>query len=221
VNTRNVFVALGAVAGLGGIALADVVSSTFDAGAEGWVTADGDSPDNQSTTGMPLYLDTAGNGGGFVTPPLIWRGDAFFVAPDKFLGDQSDKAGSGFVSVDRRFYEPAFGGAVLQDDFAVDLTMTGASMTLAVDLAPVPLLSWGTQSVSFSEAGGWFHLDTGVAANDTEIAAVLASLEDIRVRGNLVEAGGRIGMDNFSLVPTPGSVLLFAASGVLMRRRRA
>ena len=28
-----------------------------------------------------------------MTPPLVWKEQAFFVAPDKFLGDQGDKAG--------------------------------------------------------------------------------------------------------------------------------
>ncbi|HZW11003.1 MAG TPA: laminin B domain-containing protein [Phycisphaerales bacterium] len=218
-SNRDTLVALGVVAGMGGIVCADVISSTFDTDAEGWTVADAPSPVGQSTTGVPRYLDSAGNGGGFVTPPLAWPGDAFFVAPDRFLGDRSDMVG-GFVAVDRRFFEPAFSGAAVQDDFAVDLTMTGASMTLAADLAPVPLLSWGTQSVSFTGAGGWFHLDTGIAATEVEIAAVLGDLGDIRVRGNLVEEGGRMGMDNFTLVPTPGSLVLFATSGLAVRRRR-
>lgn len=214
-------VALVAVSGFVAAAQAGVVGSTFDFGADGWLVADGNSPDNQSTTATPVYYDAAGNSGGFVIPPLKWSTTAFFIAPNKFLGDQSDKDG-GSVSVDRRFYELGGISQPLQNDYAVDMTMTGASMTLAVDLAPVPLVSWGTQTVALSTAGGWFHLDTGIPANAAEIAAVLANLEDIRVRGNLNDAGGNIGMDNFTLAPTPGSIALLSMAGLsALRRRRA
>ncbi|MBK7404229.1 MAG: hypothetical protein IPJ41_06245 [Phycisphaerales bacterium] len=204
-----------------GFARAGVVTSTFDVNAEGWLVADGDSPSNQSTTATPVYNGVAGNFGGFVTPPLKWSTEAFLIAPTKFVGDQSSNIG-GSISVDRRFYEPGVISQPLQFDYPVDLTMTGASMSIGVDLAPVPLLSWDTQTVDLTTAAGWFHLDTGIPATADEINAVVADLVDIRVRANLNDAGGNIGMDNFTLAPTPGSIALLVIAGAsTLRRRRA
>lgn len=209
-----------AAAGLAGTASADVVIGTFDAGPEGWLVADGDSPAHQSATAAPRFEATGGNGGGFITTPLPWTTTAFFVAPEKFLGDQSDKFG-GAVEVDRRFVEPRISTDPYQIDYDVDMTMTGAGMTLAVGLAPVSIEQWESFRVDLSSAGGWHHLGTNAPASDDDIEAVLASLEDMRVRGNLNDVFGNVAIDNFSLVPSPGTLAVLGAGAIFLRRRRA
>jgi hypothetical protein len=213
------FGAIAVTAALAGMASADGIFSDFNTDAEGWIVADGDAPDNQSTTALPNYQSSGGNEAGFITTPFPWPTTAFFVAPDKFLGDQSGFFG-GRIEVDRRFVEPRVSTDPYQIDYAADLTMTGADMTLAVDLVEVPIDHWDSYTIDLSASGGWFHLDTGVAATDDEISALLGDLEDIRVRGNLNDVFGNLAIDNFGLVPTPGSVAVLGAAALMIRRRR-
>ncbi len=212
---------LAAVTGLAATAGADVVSSSFDAGDEGWVISDGNSPANESATSPAEYFVSGGNGGGFITTPIDWWETAFFVAPEPYLGDQSDKVG-GSIIVDRRFVRPDSQTDTKQVDYAVDLTMTNSSnsMTLAVDLAMVSLDSWQTFDVVLGAGGGWFHLDSGVAASDAEIAALLSDLGDVRVRGNIRDTFGRVAIDNFTLVPTPGTLAVLGLAGLAAGRRQ-
>ncbi|VAX37632.1 hypothetical protein MNBD_PLANCTO03-2132 [hydrothermal vent metagenome] len=218
---KNGTVVLIAVAGLATAAGADVVSSTFDGGDDGWLVADGNSPANESGTSQPEYMVSGGNEGGFITTVINWSGPAFFVAPAAYLGDQSDMVG-GSIVVDRRFVRPDSQADTLQVDYEVDLTITDSSnsMTLAVDLSPVPLDSWESFEVTLGVAGGWFILGTGVAASEAEIAAVLGDLGDVRVRGNIRDTFGRVAIDNFGLVPTPGTLAVLGFAGLAAARRR-
>ena len=216
-----------AVLALAGMAVgtqAEIIS-TFDTDAQGWMIADNANPADESSTGLPIFHGGAGNPGGFISLPMDWTLPGFFVAPDVYLGDQSSMAG-GTMSLDRIVAEPRVAVDPYQIDYSIDITMTGvgSSVILGADLNTVDVDLWKTQSVAFDETGGWVHLDTGIAATNAEIAAVLASLDDIRVRGNLNDFGGAIGIDNFQFtpVPTPGSILLLGVGGVLctVRRRR-
>lgn len=213
---------LAVLVGLAATASADVITSTFDAGAEGWLVADADAPDHQSITALAEHRMAGGNTGGFITTAISWPTTAFFVAPSEFLGDRSSSFG-GSIEVDRRFIHPDSWADTMQVDYAVDLTMTGVggTVTLAVGLAPVSLTQWESFSVDLSAAGGWFHVDTGVAATDAEIAGVLGSLDDLRIRGNVRDQFARVGIDNFSMVPAPGAAGLLALAGLgAIRRRR-
>lgn len=220
-TNTNRTVAIAAVVGLAAVAGADVVSSSFDASDDGWLIADGNSPANESGTSVPEFIVSGGNGGGFITTAIDWWGTAFFVAPDAYLGDQSDKVG-GAIIVDRRFVRPDSQADTMQVDYAVDMTMTdgSGSMTLAVDLAVVSLDSWESFEVVLGAGGGWFHLDSGVSASDAEIASVLGDLGDVRVRGNIRDTFGRVAIDNFGLVPTPGTLAVLGFAGLALGRRR-
>ncbi len=218
----SIHISLAVLVGLAATASADVITSTFDAGSEGWLVADGNSPQNQSVTAGAEHRLDGGNTGGFVTTAISWPTTAFFVAPGEFLGDRSSNFG-GSIGVDRRFIHPDSWADTMQVDYAVDLTMTGVNgtVTLAVDLAPVSLIEWESFSIDLSTAGGWFHADTGVAATDAEIAGVLGSLDDLRIRGNVRDNFARVGIDNFSMVPAPGAAGLLALAGLgAIRRRR-
>jgi hypothetical protein len=219
VSTKALMTGLIAVAGLAVAASADVVSSSFDSGDDGWVVSNGANEDSESVSGNPVYFPQDGNSGGFISAPIDWGMQSFLVAPDSFHGDQSDKFG-GAVEVDRRHIEPRFSVDPMQIDYDVDVTISGASMTLAVGLDPVSLEMWESFSISLDQAGGWFHLDTNAAATDAEIMAVLGDLSDLRVRGNINDRINNIGVDNVMLVPAPGSVALFVLAGLTAARRR-
>lgn len=217
-KTTIMLAAAGTLA-LAGHASADVTVSTFDSGDEGWRISDGITPDAGTISGDPVYRDTGGNAGGYIAAPIDWGTQAFFVAPDRFLGDRSSALGTD-LKLDRRFQEPRSANNPYQIDFDADLLLTGASMHLAIELPPVSLTDWETFSVSLSEAGGWFHLSTGQAATDSEIATVLADLQDIRVRAGINEVNTNVGFDNFSMVPAPGTLAALALAGLAAARRR-
>ncbi len=217
--TKSMSAGLIAIAGLAAAASGDVVNSSFDGGDEGWIVSDGINQAEESASGAPVFYPTDGNGGGFISAPIDWGTQSFLVAPAPFLGNQADKFG-GTIEVDRRHIDPRFSVDPLQIDYDVDVTMSGAGMTLAIGLDPVSLDEWESFSVSLDEAGGWFHLDTNVAATDAEIMAVLGDLNDLRVRGNINDRVNSIGVDNVMLVPTPGSVALLAFAGLTAGRRR-
>lgn len=217
--TKANLMGLVAVAGLAAAASGDIVSSSFDSGDEGWVVSNGANEAQESNTGAAVFHSQNGNGGGFIAAPINWGMQSFLVAPDAFHGDHSDKFG-GSIDVDRRHIEPRFSVDPLQVDYSVDVTISGASMTLAAGLDPVSLVAWESFSVPLSMAGGWFHLDTDVAATDAEIAMVLGNLEDLRVRGNINDRINSIGVDNVMLVPAPGSAALLALAGLTAARRR-
>ncbi|QKK09700.1 MAG: hypothetical protein HND58_17030 [Planctomycetota bacterium] len=217
--TKANLTGLVAVAGLAAAASGDIVSSSFDSSDEGWVVSNGANEAQESTTGSPVFFSQNGNGGGFISAPINWGMPSFLVAPAAFHGDHSDKFG-GSIDVDRRHIDPRFSVDPLQFDYAVDVTISGASMSLAVGLDPVSLVAWESFSVPLNAAGGWFHLDTNVAATDAEIAMVLGNLEDLRVRGNINDRINSIGVDNVMLVPSPGSAALLAIAGLTAARRR-
>lgn len=207
------------VAGLAAAAHADIVASTFDAGDNGWVVSDGETASAESLSGAPTFFGSGGNTGGYISAPINWGTQSFLVAPASYLGNQSDKFG-GSIEVDRRFVEPRFSVDPMQVDYAVDMTISGALMTLGVDLSPVSLEMWESFSVALNDSGNWFHLDTLAPATDAEIMAVLGDLTDFRVRGNITDLVNEIGVDNVLLVPTPGSLALLACAGLTAARRR-
>ncbi|MDQ7014084.1 MAG: laminin B domain-containing protein [Planctomycetota bacterium] len=216
---KSMLTGLLAVAGLAAVASGDVINSSFDGGDEGWVVSDGANQAEESVSGTPVFYPADGNDGGFISAPIDWGTQSFLVAPAPFLGDQADKFG-GAVEVDRRHIDPRFSVDPLQFDYDVDVTLSGAGMTLAIGLDPVSLDAWESFSISLDEAGGWFHLDTNVAATDAEILAVLGDMTDLRVRGNINDRINSIGVDNVMLVPTPGSIALLAFAGLAAGRRR-
>ena len=218
-SIRAAVTGLFAVAGFAAATSGDVVSSSFDSGDEGWRVSNGANEAEESFTGSPVFFAQNGNSGGFISAPIDWGQQSFFVAPSAFHGDHSDKFG-GSVEVDRRHIDPRFSVDPLQVDFAVDITLSGASMTLAVGLDPVSLVAWESFGVPLDQSGGWFHFGTEVAATNAEIAMVLADLEDLRVRGNINPRINSIGVDNIALVPAPGSIALLAFAGLTAAGRR-
>lgn len=218
-TTKSMLAGLMAFAGLAAAANADVVDSSFDGGDEGWIVSDGATQDEESVSGTPVFYPADGNDGGFISAPIDWGMQSFLVAPAPFHGDHADKF-EGSVEVDRRHIDPRFSVDPLQVDYDVDITMSGAGMTLAIGLDPVSLEQWESFSISLDQAGGWFHLDTNTAATDAEILAVLGDLNDLRVRGNINDRVNSIGVDNVMLVPTPGSIALLAVAGLTAHRRR-
>ncbi len=189
-------------------------TSDFATDSEGW-TAMGDSE------GPLTWADSGGNPGGHVLiDDRTVGGVTYFVAPAKFLGNQSAAVGS-LLSFDLKQVYP---GAANQFD-SPDVVLKGAGLTLAFDIATHPTNGgWTSYAVPLT-AGAW-RLDslTGALATSAQLGDVLANLSGLSIRAEYQTGADTGYLDNVALVPEPASVALLLAGlgviGVAARRRR-
>ena len=207
---RNTLLAATAALSLSAVA----ATSTFELGAEGW-TAAGD------IEGPLTWLASGGNPGGHVQiDDLTTGGVTYFVAPVKFLGNQSAAAGT-LLRFDLKQVYP--GGANQFND--EDVILRGNGLTLVYDTATNPTNgAWTSYAVPLSAAGWKLNALNGAAATDGQFASVLSNLTALNIRAEY-QSGPDVGhLDNVALVPEPGSVALLLAGlgvvGVVARRGR-
>ena len=177
-----------------------LVSSTFDNpadGVDGWtVMADGSGPS---------YEVSGGNPGGYITTTDQGLGGiVYWVAPAKFLGDQSAAFG-GTVSFDLR--QNISGSQFSDSNPLIRLVGNGVILSLPGIGPGTSFTSW---SIPLSSAGGW--IAGGVAASDAQIQNALANLADVRIRAEFAFVPGDVDdLDNVafhSAVPEPSAVVL-------------
>lgn len=204
--------------GILGLALlnstAFAATSDFSIGDDGW-KAEGDSE------GPLTWQANGGNPGGHVSiDDLTIGGVTFFVAPAKFLGNQSAALGSNLTFDLQQVYS----GAPNQFDDA-DVILLGAGLTLVFDTGYHPANGqWTSYSVPLIADGWKVGSLSGAAASDEQFVAVLSGLNALKIRAEY-RTGTDIGLlDNVALVPEPstyGMLLIglstFAALG--WRRR--
>jgi Ca2+-binding RTX toxin-like protein len=145
-----------------------LISSTFDTDVDGW-TVFGDAQGNSvvptwNTSGYAFATDNVAGG--------VW----FWLAPAKFLGDQSASFGVGLSfdlrqsATDAQFSNP-------------DVTLEGAGLKLVLRFTSYPGTDWTAYSVTFAEGAGWTNATTGLAATAAELRAVLGDLDRLLIRG--------------------------------------
>lgn len=190
------------------------VSSTFDTDADGW-SALGD------FTGAPVtWLPTGGNpDGNIAIQDAVLGGVTYFVAPAKFLGDQSLSFGQ-TLSFDLK--QHISGGPNPFD--ASDVILGGGGLTLVMSTDQNPAYdAWTHYSVALT-AGAW-HVGTlgGALASDAQIQSVLGSLNTLQIRAEYQTGPDTDYLDNVVLaaVPEPTTVLLMLSGlGLLVWRVR-
>lgn len=198
---------------------ADVISSTFDAGAEGWTI----SSNGASTT--PDFMISGGNPGGMIQDTDAQSGVAwFFDAPVAFLGDQSRHFDHS-LSYDIRHT----GSGSLFD--ATDIRLVGGGITLLQNFATLPNPGdWTTFSTFLNGSSGW-QVSGGGAATNADLQTALANVTALQIRGEYLSGaiGGDTGrLDNVILgantaaVPEPGTFAVAGLMGglLLWRKRR-
>jgi len=162
------------------------ISSTFDAGIEGWTLFN----DAINLT----HLASGGNPGGFIQATDQGLGTYWaWQAPAKFLGDQSSSYGAtlGFDLIQT----PVTNQIAANDE----LILIGNGVTLRYDLVN-PASSWTSYAVSLTEAAGWIDVATGLAPSQATMQSVLANLTTLSIRGEYNGAGGDVGsLDNVVL----------------------
>lgn len=185
------------------------VSSTFDIDADGW-SAVGD------FVGAPVtWLPSGGNPDGNIQiEDAVLGGVTYFVAPAKFLGDQSAAFGQ-TLSFDLK--QHITGGI---DQFnASDVILAGGGLTLVLDTSVNPAFdAWTHYSVSLAE-GDW-HVSTlgGAVASGAQIQAVLGNLGALHIRAEFQTGPDTDYLDNVVLaaVPEPATAALWLGGLVLL-----
>jgi len=181
---------------------AGLISSNFDTNAEDWLVS------GDSTSGVPTYINSGGNLGGYIeAEDTVAGGVWYFDAPVKFLGNMT---GAYNQALQYDLKQTGIG-----DQFtARDVILNGAGIELKYygSSHPLPLGSWVSYSVLLDESAGW--LNGAAAASQADILTVLGSLDRLRIRGEFITGSdtGRLDSVSISTVPIPGAVWLFGSA---------
>lgn len=202
-----------ALASLGAHAL-PLVESHFDTGSQGWLALNGVISQGWQSAG--------GNPGGYVEASDVGGGRVWvFQAPAAYLGNQLAALG-GTLAFDLKVTTTGF---PMANDWG-DVKLGGAGMELVIDAGPSPGLDWTPYSVTLAP-GNWRHDHAaGALATAADLAAVLANLEFLRIRGEFSAVLDHGGLDNVVLaaaIPEPATGMLWLAGlavlGGAARRR--
>lgn len=165
-------------------ASATTISSSFDAGAEGWTALDAVGFDYHSS-----FQSTGGNPGGFLdgleTDPA--GGTGYFIAPSKYLGNLSSFAG-GSLGYDFKVIQ----GTSYFNDADVIISNGSTSVSWISNINPVGL--------------GWtpFQVQLTSANFGPNLASVLSNVTELQIRGEFISGPEEEGLDNV-LLQTPAS----------------
>ncbi len=159
--------------------------STFDGDSDGWETG------GSGTTVQ--HVSSGGRPGGYVEAQAQNEGEIWYwSAPSAFTGDFSNA------------YNGALRFDLTQDTTeapldSADVILEGATDTLTAAVANPPTSDWTAYRLPLRPAAGWTLQESGEVPTTTEMIEVLASLENVRIRGNYWSEGGTVGLDNVRL----------------------
>jgi Laminin B (Domain IV) len=192
-----------------------LVRNDFVADAEGWAAYNGVS--------SRRWLATGGHPDGFVQATDGGADRIFaFVAPAAWLGDQSAAVG-GALSWAMKVSTLAHPMSVPWSDVKIG----GGGLVLAGDAGVDPGLDWTVRSISFAPGAWRLGEHDGPVASAADIAAVLANVEFMHLRGEFSGAArDTTSLDTVVMTAVPElSSSLLALAGLaalgLARGRRA
>ncbi len=163
---------------------ARTLSSHFTSGTEGW-TITGEAIG-------PIWEASGGSPGGFLSATSVSGGAAWYWrAPVKFRGDRTAAYGRA-LHYDIR-------SATFDPESKEDVILVGGGLTVSYDSHGASMGSWVTQTIPLAEGAGWHKQVNGrrVPATRMDLRMVLASVEDLRIRG---EGGAMMGQCDLDTV---------------------
>ncbi|MGH7453962.1 MAG: laminin B domain-containing protein, partial [bacterium] len=170
------------------------ITSFFDSGNEGWVVAG----DAQGGSVTPDYFASGGNPGGYISArDDVTGGVWYWQAPAKFLGNVSCSYG-GVLSFDLRQ------SSTTSQFNAADIILQSSGLTLVFNTPNNPGTAWTSYSILLSETAGWRKTTlTGPPPTQTEMMAVLSSLQKLQIRGEYRSGADRGDLDNVVFTCNP------------------
>jgi hypothetical protein len=189
--------------------LVTLVESRFESGTEGWGLIE-DATDLR-------WVPTGGNGGGghlLATDLALYR-YWYWVAPAKFLGDQS-RAYRGWLQFDLQQSV-----TVAQSyELVYDLILEGAGRTLRFAGLTHPGTTWTSYKLPLAETRGWQRATDSQPPTAAEMQQVLGNLTNLLIRGEFSFANDIGGLDNVALLnacattPAPLSLRLLPSAPI-------
>ena len=171
----------------GGSTLQGKASSGFVTDVDGWVI----SGDAQSTSVKPDFSGTGGNPDGLISAKDdVTGGVWYFVAPAKYLGDNSSIAGKALkfdLKVDKVPTNP------FND---IDVKLIGGGVTLVFDTPNNPTEQWTSYAVPLTAAGWKVGKLSGAAATDADMTNALKDTTALWIRGEFNEGPDTGSLDN-------------------------
>lgn len=176
-----------------------IASSGFDRDAEGW-TITGDA---QSESVKPDFNGTGGNPGGLITAKDdVTGGTFYFVAPAKYLGDDS-KAYAKWLTFDLK----TTSAASPFEAYGVMLSGGGTSVIAMMPHDPVPAGEWVSYAFRLDPSEDWQVVSgTDIApdssfsdapkATESQLRTVLGKLALLRIRGEYNDGPDEGSLDN-------------------------
>ena len=165
-----------------------IAVSTFDVDAEGW-TVTGDA---QRGTGIPSFVASGGNPGGFLSATDDETGGVWYwQAPAKFLGNISEAYGQTLRFELRQ-------SAITQQRDDYDVVLKGPGGTFYFDTPYNPGKTWTAYTAVLSETGGWTKSD-GSIPTQAEMRALLSDVNTLQIRGEYRSAADTGDIDNVVL----------------------
>ena len=194
------------------------VSSTFDTGSDGWTVSGTGGAEGMTSTyvaaGHYFQLSEVGAG------PY-----AYFIAPDKFLGNQSSAFGNALRFDLQLDYLKTTSWA---DTNTGDVILKGNGLTLVYNTPNNPnATTWTSYSVplSVSSTAVWRLNSTAASsplATSAQLQSVLSNISALWIRGEFRGGPENSRIDNVTLIPEPATWagLLAAPAFIFARLRR-
>jgi hypothetical protein len=169
-------------------------ASTFDTDADGWTVS------NTNQAVGPIFHDTGGHPGGYISATLAdveqFPGPVYWSAPARFK-EAAANAFGGALSFDLRDAGPKKGKFIK----GIDLGLYNGSLNLVHHIKKKPgAQRWTHYSVKLDGSKGWIDNDTGKRPTPERMQGVLVGLQWIVIRAEYVKGNPEtMDLDNVAL----------------------
>lgn len=180
--------------------LTTAVRSDFDSDPESWLVLQDDTP------GTPSHVLADPPAGGYISAGETSAGPWFFLAPERFLGNQSGSYG-GHLEFDLYLTEAP------QSMDGPEVILWGGHRQLFWDSPSRPESGWTHFQVPLHETAGWrITTPTGPEPTGDQMLSALSDVVQWAIRGHYSGAAQNNGLDNVALVfPVQNQVTLLKA----------